>query len=175
MDSTNTEAENPPSSKPWPFTSPPETKVSVQKQIVENNAPILLVYRNEKGLWVFSNSSEKPSQEDFVTQLLGEVYSRDASVGALSGLPSSWGAWRKTPADGFSVTPVGLLVGPVVRFTQLSGILLLLLYFLFGKPNLNFEPQWILKYLAVFLGIGAAVGLASILRTIVRKGVAKHG
>lgn len=89
----------------WPFSDPPETEVIVLDRILDGEAPILLVTRDEdEPTWQFLDG-EHVFEDDARLVLLGEIVQIDPSVLDLGPLPIGWYAWRAKSGLPWRVAP----------------------------------------------------------------------
>jgi hypothetical protein len=89
----------------WPFADSPNTASITTRQVLEG-APILLVtHDDDDGCWQFLCGTTNESEDARVVGL-GQMYSRDITLGELADLPEGWRAsrsaaglpWHRSPA-----------------------------------------------------------------------------
>jgi hypothetical protein len=88
----------------WPFDDPPNVMVFTVRQIINDGHPILLVSRDEDGMWQFL-TGETLAMSDAMLVCLKEVLRRDGSLAELADLPVGWGAWRGRPDSPWNRRP----------------------------------------------------------------------
>lgn len=77
----------------WLFPDPRDTRVLTLHSILEGR-PVLFVEHDEKGEWHFFDGHAVFEMPELTLATLGELVSRDASLGQLADLPSGWRVWR---------------------------------------------------------------------------------
>ena len=79
----------------WAFEDPPNTAALTTSDVLEANAPILLVTHDaDDGTWQFLPGRAVSTSEGRVVGL-GEICGRDPSLLELADLPEGWRAWRE--------------------------------------------------------------------------------
>ena len=85
--------------KLWPWHQPPNCAVITLRQIIEGDAPILLVTHDmDDHGWQFL-SGQDIRVEDSAVVALSEIAERDPSVIELADMPPGWRAWRRSVSD----------------------------------------------------------------------------
>ncbi len=80
----------------WPFADPPNVVSFTLQQIMDGDAPILLVCRDEEdGSWQFLDGNPI-SMADALLVCLKNVLAVDPSIAELADLPIGWQASRAT-------------------------------------------------------------------------------
>lgn len=86
--------------RPWLFDQPRNCAAISLRQIVREDAPILLVTHDEDDHgWQFLDGSESPSQSDAVIVSMSQVIESDPSLFELADLPPGWRARRRSIND----------------------------------------------------------------------------
>lgn len=81
----------------WPFEDPPNTTGITLRQIIRENAPILLVTHDaDDGCWQFLSGGDFEADDGLMVSL-GSMLDRDPTLAELSDLPPGGRAWRKRP------------------------------------------------------------------------------
>jgi hypothetical protein len=79
----------------WPFEAPPNTAALTTSDVIEANAPILLVTHDaDDGGWQFLPGGAVSTSEGRVVGL-GWMCRRDPTLLELADLPEGWRAWRE--------------------------------------------------------------------------------
>lgn len=81
-----------------------ETAVFTTRFVIENNAPIILVFHFDDGSWQFSSTEDNLSDEDFRVVSLGDIIEYDSSVVELANMPVNSEAMRANPASPWRIT-----------------------------------------------------------------------
>jgi hypothetical protein len=89
----------------WPFADAPDAVSITVRQIVHEDAPILLVVHDaEDGDWQFLTGGEF-CVADGMLVTLSSIVGRDGSLAELADLPPGWQAWRASPTDPWQRAP----------------------------------------------------------------------
>ena len=87
----------------WPFADPPNVVSFTLRQIMDGEAPILLVCRDaEDGTWQFLDGNTV-SMDDALLVALSNVYAIDESIGKLADLQVGWQAARESKDDSWVI------------------------------------------------------------------------
>jgi hypothetical protein len=89
----------------WPFEDPPNTAALTTREILEANAPVLLVTHDaDDGSWQFLPGGAVTPAESRVVGL-GRMCGRDPTLRELADLPEGWQAWREQPGAVWQRSP----------------------------------------------------------------------
>ncbi len=73
-------------------------------QVIDGNAPFLVVFHDHEGEWQFLHG-EVGEDDECKIICLGCAYSRDQSIGILSDLPAGWMAYRDSVNESWQSEP----------------------------------------------------------------------
>ena len=80
----------------WPWDQPPNCAVISERDIFENNAPILLVTHDaDDHSWQFLGIGDRDIDNAIVVAL-SEVSEPDPTVLEVAGIAPGWRAWRRS-------------------------------------------------------------------------------
>ena len=88
----------------WPFEDSRNTASITTRQVLDG-APVLLVtHDDDDGSWQFlCGTTDDPADARVVG--LGQMYSRDPSLGEVADLPEGWRAWRASSGGQWERSP----------------------------------------------------------------------
>ena len=90
----------------WPFEQPRRIIACTSGDISKSIAPVLSVFHENHGMWLFF-SSDSVEEAEPVETCLGCLFKSDPSIGDIADLPCGWGARRKDPKEAWRRRPIG--------------------------------------------------------------------
>jgi hypothetical protein len=90
----------------WPWDQPPNCAVITEKDVIENNAPIVLVTHDaDDHGWQFLGPGDDLKVEDARVVALSEVSELDPTVLEVARIAPGWRAWRRSPEHSWIMEP----------------------------------------------------------------------
>jgi hypothetical protein len=90
----------------WPFQESEHTLSYTSQQVMDGDAPVLLVFHDHEGEWQFLHG-EVGEADVCKIICLGCAYSHDQTIGMLSSLPLGWMAYRDSINGPWQSEPYG--------------------------------------------------------------------
>ena len=88
----------------WPFDLPENTLAYTSSRVLEEAAPIVLVFHDHDGEWQFLHGEAGDSDECKII-CMGCAYELDPSIGILADLPAGTMAYRDSTEDSWQSEP----------------------------------------------------------------------